>query len=224
MIFDLDNTIWDFETNSREALTELYAQVKQQHAIEAEFQHFHSTYVEINYRYWADYEKGLIDKHTLRYGRFHEAFSKMDFHRTDVIDRVADEYVRISPFKNVLFEGTHEVLEYLQSKYRLAIITNGFNEVVAHKMKNCGLEKYFEHVQTSEDAGWQKPDKRIFNLVMQKCNGTPANSIMIGDNLDTDIAGGKGAGMRTILFDSKKQHLNYTDTKIHSLLDLKQLL
>ncbi len=224
VIFDLDNTIWDFETNSKDALVELYHGIKTDHGLDHEFDFFHSNYVEINYKCWSDYEKGLINKHQLRYGRFYDAFARTNFHDRRIIDGVADRYVEISRTKTVVFDGTYEILEYLSKKYKLAIITNGFSEVVEHKMRNCKLDAYFSHVQTSEDAGVQKPHVKIFELVMQKFSALPSQSIMVGDNLETDIAGGKNAGMRTILFDPKNQHVNYSDVKINNLTELTKHL
>ncbi|HYG49438.1 MAG TPA: YjjG family noncanonical pyrimidine nucleotidase [Flavobacteriales bacterium] len=224
VIFDLDNTIWDFETNSREALVELYAEVKKAHGIEHDFHVFHANYVQINYKYWSDYEKGLINKHHLRYGRFYDAFASVDFHNKTIAETVADKYVTVSPFKTIVFDGTYEILEYLCKKYKLAIITNGFNEVVAHKIKNCGLDRYFNHIQTSEDAGHQKPHPRIFEIVLEKFNVGAKKAVMIGDNLETDIAGGKNSGMHTILFDPKKQHDGYADLKIDHLKQLSNYI
>lgn len=221
VIFDLDNTIWDFETNSREALDELFHKTKADHNIVHDFDFFHSNYVEINYKCWSDYEKGLIDKHHLRYGRFYDAFARTNFHDRRVIDEVANRYIEISRTKTVVFDGTYEVLEYLNKKYKLAIITNGFSEVVEHKMRNCRLDEYFDYVQTSEAAGVQKPNTKIFELVMNQFGVSANESIMIGDNLDTDILGGKNAGMKTILFDPKDAHKEYEDLKV---TNLKQLI
>lgn len=220
IIFDLDNTLWDFEQNSRLALEELFSDIRNQHSIPHDFHNFHQDYVNINYRYWSDYENGKIDKHTLRYGRFRDAFANLNFFDHPSIDKLADQYLEISPMKTALFDGTHDVLKHLSSKYPLAIITNGFNEVVEKKMANCKLDSYFKHVQTSEDAGFQKPHSAIFNLVLTKFNARPAHSFMIGDNLETDIKGAKGVGMNTILFDPWERHKEYHEPKITNLKQL----
>lgn len=224
VIFDLDNTIWDFESNSRAALLELFDEMDREHRFTNNFDAFHREYVQINYRYWSDYEKGKIDKHTLRYGRFHEAFAAFGFSEPDAINRMADRYIEISPLKTLVFDGAHETLAYLQNKYQLAVITNGFNEVVSLKMANCRLEPYFGHVQTSEDAGFQKPHPAIFQLVLQKFGVDPQQALMIGDNLDTDIAGAKATGIHALLFDPWERHLSYPDPKITNLNQLKQIL
>lgn len=224
VIFDLDNTIWDFERNSREALRELFEEMDQDHNFAHDFDHFHREYVQINYRYWSDYEKGKINKQTLRYGRFHEAFALFGFNHQASIDRMADRYLEISPLKTLVFDGTYEILEYLEAKYPLAIITNGFNEVVNLKITNCRLQPYFRHIQTSEDAGYQKPHPAIFNLVLDKFGVRPQEAIMIGDNRETDIAGATATGLHTVLFDPKGQHSDYTEVKIANLTQLKELL
>lgn len=223
VIFDLDNTIWDFESNSRAALLELFEEMDQEHNFDHDFDAFHREYVQINYRYWSDYEKGKIDKHKLRYGRFHDTFALFGFDHAPAIDRMADRYLEVSPLKTLVFDGAHETLDYLTGKYPLAIITNGFNEVVSLKMENCRLGPYFRHIQTSEDAGYQKPHPAIFQLVLNKFKVNPQNAVMIGDNLETDIAGAKSVGLHSILFDPKNQHGSYTDAKITHLSQLKTL-
>ena len=224
VIFDLDNTIWDFESNSRAALLELFAEMDREHRFAHDFDAFHREYVQINYRYWSDYEKGKITKHKLRYGRFHETFAAFGFDHQPSIDRMADRYLEISPLKTLVFEGAHETLGYLVQKYPLAIITNGFNEVVSLKMENCRLHPYFRHIQTSEDAGFQKPHPAIFRLVLDKFGVQASDAVMIGDNLETDMGGAQAAGIHTILFDPKNQHTTYTGKKITGLSQLKTLL
>ena len=220
VIFDLDNTLWDFETNSREALIELYETLDINH----DFQKFHRNYVEINYRYWREYEQGKITKNELRYGRFFEAFNDIGFHDRKEIEKVANRYLEISPFKKAVFENTYSVLDFIASKYKMAIITNGFNEVVEMKVKNCQFDKYFDLVQTSEDAGVQKPNPRIFQKVLDFFNLSNDEAIMIGDNLQTDIEGANSVNMRSILFDPKNEHVNYTNEKISNLIELKNIL
>lgn len=224
VIFDLDNTIWDFESNSRAALLELFAEMDKEHRFTHNFDAFHHEYVQINYRYWSDYEKGKIDKHKLRYGRFHDTFGLFGFEHADAINRMADRYLEISPLKTHVFEGAHETLTYLEKKYPMAIITNGFNEVVSIKIDNCRLQPYFKHIQTSEDAGFQKPHPAIFQLVLDKFGVKAQEAVMIGDNLETDIGGANASGIHTVLFDPKQQHASYAGTKINKLQQLTQLL
>ena len=69
------------------------------------------------------------------------------------------------------------------------IITNGFNEVQSKKLKNSGLNQYFNQIITSEDAGVKKPNPYIFNYALNKANALSGESIMIGDNWEADIMG-----------------------------------
>ena len=220
IIFDLDNTLWDFETNSRIALQELLPTVDNT----IDFNDFHKRYVEINYRYWRDYERGKINKNHLRYGRFYDAFEAYGIRDKERIDKMADNYLYISPKQKTVFENTYEILNYLKPKYKMAIITNGFNEVVIEKIKNCDFEQYFGLVQTSEDAGVQKPHVDIFHKVLSYFNTNPNNAFMIGDNLETDIAGADKTGISSVLFDPKNEHQNYRNKKINNLIELKKWL
>jgi len=49
-----------------------------------------------------------------------------------------------------LFDGTIAILDYLKPKYNLHIITNGFEDVQNRKLKNSGIQDYFQTVTNSE--------------------------------------------------------------------------
>jgi putative hydrolase of the HAD superfamily len=125
---------------------------------------------------------------------------------------MAENYLILSPQKNLLFPHAIETLEYLKDKYQLHIITNGFIEVQYKKIKNSGIEKFFNQTITSEEAGVQKPDKFIFEFSLNKVNASPEECIMIGDDLKIDILGAKNAGIDQIFFnvDNVKHNENIT--------------
>lgn len=86
------------------------------------------------------------------------------------------------------------------------IITNGFEEVQAQKMKNSGLQPFFEQVITSERAQSLKPQKEIFEFALNLTGAQLKDSIMIGDSLDVDILGAMNCGMDQV-------HVNYPGIK-----------
>jgi putative hydrolase of the HAD superfamily len=137
-----------------------------------------------------------------------------------------DYYVEHSPLKTHLIPGTVEILEHLQQKYQLNLVTNGFEEVQWVKIKQSNLQKYFVEMITSERAGVKKPDPKIFEFALKLTKAQRQNSVMIGDDLVADIKGAKASGIYSIWFnregkDSSKLHNVEADWEIKHLTELK---
>ncbi len=222
IFFDLDRTLWDFETNSNETLIEL---AQKYNLIERgidSIENFIQEYLIINDALWVQYGKSLITKETLRFDRFHKTFLKYNIDDKKLVENIGNDYVAQSPYKTNLFPHTHEVLDYLSKKYTLHIITNGFEEVQHIKIKNCGIENYFSEIITSERAGYKKPDTRIFKFSLDVANATISNSLMVGDNLEADIIGAKEAGIHQVYFNPNEE--KHSEKITYEIKSLKQLL
>lgn len=200
IFFDLDHTIWDFDRNAEETLMELFEHYKLPELGLASPQNFIQTYTENNHLLWAEYHLGKITKETLRAERFSKTFIQLGVNPELISHQFEEDYVRISPTKTNLFEGSEKVLAYLQKKYHLHIISNGFKETTLTKMDRSGLNPYFENVIISEDVGVNKPDRRVFEYALAKAGATKDESIMIGDSIEADIRGAQDFGMRAIFF------------------------
>ena len=200
IFFDLDHTIWDFDRNAEETLNELYHTHKLQELGLLSCSDFILKYTENNHQLWADYHLGKITKEFLRVERFSKTFIQLGIHPDSVPHQFEDDYVSISPTKTNLFEAAEEVLAYLQQKYSLHIISNGFKETTLTKMNLSNLNPYFENVIISEDVGVNKPNPQIFEYALDKAKATKAESIMIGDSLEADIYGALNFGMEAIFF------------------------
>lgn len=200
VFFDLDHTLWDFEMNSLEAINELF----DIHQLAAKGvpakKDFIETYRLINDELWELYHMNKITKEMLRNGRFQKVLLAFNIDDALLSKKLADDYLSISPKKKNLFPGTIPLLEYLSQKYSIHIITNGFKEVQYTKIKNSGLEKYFEHIHISEEIGFKKPQAEIFHYAVSKSGTVHESCIMIGDNVETDITGALNAGIDHILF------------------------
>jgi len=200
IFFDLDHTIWDFDKNAQETLTELYHHYQLGQLGLSSCELFIDTYTENNQLLWADYHMGRITKETLRAERFHKTFIELGVAPEKVPNQFEIDYVQVSPTKTNLFEGSEKVLDYLQKKYTLHIISNGFKETTLTKMEMCNLNPYFSNVIISEDVGVNKPDKAIFEYALKKAGAQKEESIMIGDSIEADIRGAQGYGMKAIFF------------------------
>ncbi|MDY0344816.1 MAG: YjjG family noncanonical pyrimidine nucleotidase [Lentimicrobium sp.] len=223
IFFDLDGTLWDFETNSLETLNEIYENHQLQQAGIPDFEKFLKIYHVHNDRLWDLYRAGEVEKDALKINRFVYTLNHFGIDNKMLADTIAFDYVSISPTKTHLFAHAHQTLNYLKFRYRLHIITNGFNEVQFVKLRKSGLSDYFTHVITSELAGVSKPDSGIFNYALTLAGARAQNSLMIGDDLDIDIHGAASVGMDQLYF-SRAKLLTNNINRIQSLDELQRLL
>lgn len=199
IFFDLDHTIWDFDRNAQETLLELY-EAYQLKTLGLNSNEFIEKYTENNHNLWQKYHLGEITKEKLRQDRFRTTFIELGVKPELVPLQFEEDYVKISPTKTNLFAGAEKVLTYLQNKYQLHIISNGFKETTLIKMNLSGLNPYFTNVIISEDVGFNKPDKIVFEHAINKADAKIEESIMIGDSLEADIRGAQNFGMKAIFF------------------------
>ncbi len=204
IFFDLDHTIWDFDRNAEETLLELYDSYKLKSIGVNCAQEFIASYTENNHKLWAQYHLGQITKDHLRSERFSSTFIQMGVSPSQIPHQFEEDYVQLSPKKTNLFEGAEKVLSYLQKKYQLHIISNGFKETTLTKIELSALNPYFKNVIISEDVGVNKPDKAIFEFALNKAGAQVHESIMIGDSLEADIRGAQNFGMKAIFFNPQK--------------------
>lgn len=201
IFFDLDHTLWDFEANSRETLTEVYDAVKMREKGLPDVNVFIDAYAVENAKCWEAYRKGEMTKETLRSERFMRAFKRFDVADREAAESAGRLYIEISPLKTRLIPGTAELLDYLANKnYRMHILTNGFEEVQHIKVRCSGIEPYFENLITSEDLGVKKPHPQAFIGALKRCGSDATTSAMVGDNLKVDVVGAREVGMLAAYF------------------------
>jgi len=221
IFFDLDHTLWDFEKNS--ALTFKY--VFEKYGIDVPYERFIELYVPINAKYWKLFRDDKITQEELRYGRLREAFELAGYDAApDMLKVLSEEYVANLPNFNHLYEGAIEILEYLKPKYCLHIITNGFHQVQAGKLKNSNLEQYFETITNSDMAGCKKPNPVIFEFALNAAKAEKHCSIMVGDCIEADVQGALDCGIGAIYFNEHKLDAPRSIIQVNHLLELKNLL
>jgi putative hydrolase of the HAD superfamily len=222
LFFDLDHTLWDFETNAKEALSELYEHFKLKELVISPFNEFYTTYLHHNAIIWDRYHKGFITVDDLKWKRMQRTL--LDFKIGDemLAKEMSVKFLEILPNQKKLFEYTTEILEYLiNRKYMLHLLTNGFEKTQWSKITNSNIAKYFTNVITSEISSCIKPSKEMFDYAINKAGAQIDESIMIGDNLDADIQGAINAGMDSIFVN----HINATSTltPTYTIFHLREL-
>lgn len=226
IFFDLDHTLWDFETNSLATLQELFVEHELEKLGIPSFDKFYASYSVINDKLWDRFRKGYINRNELRLKRFTMTFLDFKLCNDKVCADLGARFLEVLPTKTALFPHTLDILNYLQEKkYPLHLITNGFEETQKLKMHHSGIHHYFTHIITSETCGRLKPHREIFDYAVNLAATTHSESIMIGDTLEVDILGAKEAGIDQVYFAPGEVQQGVTPTyTIKSLMELKEIL
>ncbi len=224
LYFDLDQTLWDFQASSRKTLTDLCIEFFHQQIPEPE--KFLEVYYPINDSLWVKYRKGELNKATLRIKRFQDSLGYFGIYENGVIELFCQKYIEQAPRQTITIPGAHDILEYLKAKgYKMYLLTNGFKEIQEIKIETNNFSQYFEKMITSEDAGVQKPNRKIFEYALKLVNARKNESIMIGDDINTDILGAKQFGMDCVYFNPlRRVHEIKPTYDIAFLSDLKMFL
>lgn len=191
VLFDADQTLLDFKRSESAALCEALAAM----GVAAD-ENMLAKYSEINSAVWKRLERGEITKTELKTVRFAEF---CDFYSLPIdATRLAECYLAALATKSFLLDGALEVCRTLASSCRLYIITNGIASVQHGRLDPSPIRPYFQALFISDELGAEKPDKAFFDKVAEKIpDFDPADTLVIGDSLSSDIRGGINAGLDT---------------------------
>lgn len=226
IFFDLDHTLWDFETNSLETMRDVFHQLNLHAKGIHDFDLFYQTYHVINEKLWDRFRKKLISRNDLRWKRMLQTLAEFGLGGEMLAKQMSDAYLDILPTKKAVFPYALDVLAYCQSKnYAIHLITNGFELTQYKKIKNAGIDDFIDKMITSEQAMSMKPHREIFDYAFLLTGAKPANSIMIGDSLEADIAGAQTVNMDQVFFNPLQIiHVAQPTFEIACLSELKNIL
>ncbi len=224
LFFDLDHTLWDFTTNSRTTLAELHSHHRLADRGIQDTEAFVAAYERINALLWAELSKGRIPKEVLRVLRFRRVLQHFGVADGRLAAAMSADYLAHCPLKPGLMPGARELLAELEGRYRLHIITNGFEEVQRVKLASSGIAAHFDVVITSERAGAPKPHPRIFQEALHRSGAAADNCLMIGDSADADMAGARCAGWDHVHFHAEAEPDPGATYRVAHLSDLLPIL
>lgn len=229
IFIDFDDTLYDTRGNAIIALAELYDMFH----LEKHFDSpdvFYDEYWKQNIILWTSYAKGEIDRDYLIVERFRRPLS-VGHNINPTVEyclEVSDCFLDLCASKSGTLDGAHELLHYLKDQgYRIHMASNGFHEVQYKKLASAGMTGYFDTIILSEDAGHNKPAREFFDYALAKTGAKREESIMIGDNYNTDILGAAGADIATILFNRWDKDFVPPTPVTHvvaSLMEIKNIL
>ncbi|QMS86430.1 HAD-IA family hydrolase (plasmid) [Nostoc edaphicum CCNP1411] len=205
IIFDLDNTLLNFELCERQAILgalKVCGISLDLHGInETSFLQVYETY---NSKYWSQRETFSPDE--LIEMSYRDTFAHLDI-QTDKSSNISQSFWHIFNNSAVMEPDVNEVLNALARSYRLAVITNGFVSSQIPRMQAAGIEHFFEEIVVSEAIGFAKPPPEIFHHALSKLDLTPAEVLYVGDSLTHDYAGAMQVNIDFCYYNRKNQNL-----------------
>ncbi len=207
VIFDLDDTLYDHLHSARHGLIELakrYPLMQSVSVLELE-DRYSDALESIHLRLL----KGEVNQSTARIVRMQQLFASFGI---DVGDQTAfDEYKRFRAdydSAGQVVAGTHDLLCQLRAiNIRLAIITNNMVSEQWPKLEQLDLTRHFEVVSISEEVGASKPDRKIFDVTLDRLSLNVDEVVMVGDSLTSDIAGAIYIGMQCVWLDRRPERM-----------------
>ncbi len=198
LIFDADNTLYDFDAAERHAFTGLINGYTADPADE-----IYPLYQTINHEVWHEFEAGRIGADEVKVLRFQRLFEKLGL-RAGAAE-ASQRYLDFLGRHNELLPGARELLEHLRKRHRLLLLTNGLTRVQRARFGSSEIAPFFEDIIISEEVGAVKPQAAIFEIAFERM-GRPAKKdvLMIGDKLSSDIAGGRNFGLDTVWYNPRR--------------------
>ena len=224
LFVDFDDTLYDTHGNSVIALRETF----EAFSLERWFpdpQTFYDAYWLANIDLWTRYSRGEITRDYLIVERFRRPLSEgRGLEITEALClEMSDRFLEFCATKSGVVEDAHELMDYLKGRgYRMHMTSNGFHEVQYKKLAASGLRDYFDTIILSEDAGANKPSKAFFDYALAKSGASVDTTMMIGDNLQTDIIGARDMGLDTILFN--RWDIPPSEIPTHTVAALREIM
>ncbi len=220
VFFDLDDTLINSKTAEHNAI----CQFKKLFKIfeETDEEYFAKMWHKISVDLYEEYAKGKIDFETQRAKRVKNLFEKFNIEIDDIMARkYFRAYLNLYKANWNLFEDALEILENMQKKYKLVLVTNGDSKQQREKIEKTKIGEYFSRIIISSEVGASKPNKKIFEIACKEIKVKPENCLMIGDSYKLDVEGAKGVGLESIWLNRKNENIVYKN-QIKELKELKR--
>jgi putative hydrolase of the HAD superfamily len=211
VLFDVNGTLVDIKTD--EGMEEIYRGISH-----------YLSYQGIEIHRWEmrDLYFNIMDRQRKNGGQKFPEFDAVGIFRT-IIEELSTDYTRAllketleqmplflaQLFRGIslryleLYPGVKEVLDELQTRYRLAIVSDAQSAYALPELNSLGIQGYFNPIIISSDYGYRKPDVRLFTKALEEIDINPQEAVFVGNSMYNDILGASQAGMKTVFFASK---------------------
>lgn len=219
VLIDIDDTIFDFEKCSKNSFLKT-------------LEKFNLKFKEEDFSYFNKVNDILWTKQKLGEINIKKVFIKRDYlmgkyFNLDIEKGLFNDlFVKFLYDEIEMVDGIEDLLLYLSDKYKIFTASNGIYEMQENRLKKSNLDKYFDNIFVSDKIGFEKPDKKFFQKIMDLTKFSNDDLIMIGDSIKSDIIGAKNSKIKSIYFnkeDKKITDKNFT-YQVKNLSEIKKIL
>lgn len=219
VLIDIDDTIFDFEKCSKNSFLKT-------------LEKFNIKFKEEDFSYFNRVNDILWTKQKLGEINIKEVFIKRDYlmgkyFNIDIEKGLFNDlFVKFLYDEIEMVDGIEDLLLYLSDKYKIFTASNGIFKMQENRLKKSNLDKYFDKIFVSDKIGYEKPDKKFFQKIMDLTKFSNDDLIMIGDSIKSDIIGAKNSKIKSIYFnkeDKKISDKNFT-YQVKNLSEIKKIL
>lgn len=193
VLFDADNTLLDFNATEEQALR----RSMEERGLDFTPQRL-ELYTAINRGLWDAYHRGEVEQGWLKTERFRRFGAELGWSGDpaewdrDYLDKLGD--------CGALLPGALELLARLKPHCKLGLATNGLQKVQRKRLAGNPITPYFDGVFISQEMGVGKPEKAYFEKVLEALGADRATTLMVGDDLLSDIQGAINAGLDCVWY------------------------
>lgn len=215
ILFDADDTLFDFAASQKYA----FQNTLKQFDLMDQFDEIYSSYLQISMLMWQQVERGELDKEALKTKRFELTFNKHGLSLD--AEHVGHTYLELLAENTHLFPETLKTCQMLSKQVRIGVVTNGIESIQKRKFAKSGLNDMIEFVVVSDQCGYAKPDRRIFDYTLHLFQHNDRSTVlMVGDRLEADVLGANRSNIASCWFNPN--HLN-NDTEIKPTFQIQEL-
>jgi HAD superfamily hydrolase (TIGR01549 family) len=196
VLLDLDDTLFDHRYSSREALSVLKREFAHQLG-KVPLDELELVNLEILNTIHVEVLTGTLSPDEARVKRFGMLLRKYGIDPSPrKLDGVAKLYRASYQLSRRAIPGAKDLLQALRDRgLKTAIVTNNLVDEQMDKLRHCELFDLIDCITISEEAGYVKPDVRIFETALTRLECKPDETVMIGDSWENDILGARAAGI-----------------------------
>lgn len=221
ILFDLDDTLLNFHLAEKIALTKTLMHL----GIEPKDETL-SRYSALNLSQWKLLEQQKITRDEVKIRRYQLLFDELGIDCS--AEHAAEYYEDLLGVGHYFVDGAEELLKELSKDYHLYIVSNGTAKVQESRIKSSGIAAYLNDIFISQKIGFDKPNVKFFDYCFSRIPSFEKHeTLIIGDSLSSDIAGGRNSGITTVWFNPDGLQNSsdiIPDHEIYHLLDLISLL
>ncbi|QAY65337.1 YjjG family noncanonical pyrimidine nucleotidase [Paenibacillus protaetiae] len=194
ILFDLDNTLLNYSVSEIKSMQKTVEKHGLIHKETFSWNMFWNLFSRVNLHYWSNRQTSGYNIYQILEHSFQDTLKDLglDPSESGILAKLYwNTFCRACDFEDY----AKEVLFHLHGKYKLAIISNGIGEAQRNRLAAGGINHFFDALIISDEVGYWKPDKKIFDETLTRLDIKRTEALFIGDSLHDDYNGAINAGI-----------------------------